>query len=70
MSPVLAPFSTLHDAAAFPLGPMGSGRQSTLATLVYSSSNGLLSAILAIRLVKEEAEEPLGLVTLSSGHSR
>ena len=70
VSPLVASFPTLQDDAAFPLGLKKSGSEPTQAALTLSSPNVLLSALWAIRLVKEEAEEPLGLAFFSSGHSR
>lgn len=65
----MAPIPPLGPPAAFHLGLKRSRSDLNLGTLVLSSSNGLMSTY-GHRLVKEEAEEQLGLSFFCSGHSR
>lgn len=62
VGPVAAPFPSLDAAAAFSLELKKNGSAPAFGTLLVSSSKGRI-------LVKEEAEDPLGLV-FSSGHFR
>lgn len=68
LSPVRAPFPTLKDYAAFPLGLQRSGNQPTIGTLNLSLPMASFMPM-SITLVIEDSEEPLGLA-FSSGHSR